>query len=30
VLQGKIPEKNKYAITKTVAVILLAHYLGIS
>ena len=28
VLQGKIPEKNKHAITKTVAVILLAHYLG--
>jgi len=28
VLQGKVPEKNKRAITKTVAVILLAHYLG--
>ena len=28
VLKGQIPEKNKRAITKTVAVILLAHYLG--
>lgn len=28
VLQGKVSEKNKRAITKTVAVILLAHYLG--
>lgn len=28
VLKGQIPEKNKRAITKTVAVILLAHYFG--
>ena len=28
VLKGQIPEKNKRAITRTVAVILLAHYLG--
>lgn len=28
VLKGQVPEKNDRAITKTVAVILLAHYLG--
>ena len=28
VLKGQVPEKNKHAITKAVAVILLAHYIG--
>ena len=28
VLKGQVPEKNKHAVTKAVAVILLAHYIG--